>query len=67
MTRFGRASRTMDLLGLALLTMMMVILWVQHSALAADTDALAAPDAVGAVETGVGTTGPIAPAGVEHL
>lgn len=67
MTRFGRASRSMDLLGLALLTMMMVLLWVQHSALAADLDAHTAPDAVGAVESGVGTMGPVAPAGVEHL
>ena len=67
MTRFGRASRSMDRLGLALLTMMMVLLWVQHSALAADLDARTAPDAVGAVESGVGMTGPVAPAGVEHL
>ena len=68
MTRFGRASRQMDLIGLALLLMMTVMLWVQNSALAADANAHAVPDAVGAVTTGGdGTTGSIAPAGVEHL
>ena len=67
MTRFGRASREMDLIGLALLLMMTVMLWVQNSALAADANAHAVPDAVGAVTGGEGTTGSIAPAGVEHL
>lgn len=67
MTRFGRASRTMDLLGLALLTTMMVMLWVQNSALAADADAQIAPDAVGAVMGGDGTTGSVVSAGAEHL
>ena len=46
MTRFGRASRRMDLIGLALLALMMVVLWVQHSAVAAEATAQVAPEAV---------------------
>ena len=48
MTHFGRASRRMDMFGLALLVMMMGVLWFQHAALAADTTA---PTAIGSTAT----------------
>lgn len=67
MTRFGRASRQMDIFGLALMTMMMLLLWVQHSALAADGGARAGTDPVGAVTEDGGSTGSVASAGAQHL
>ncbi len=66
MTHFGQASRTKDLIGIALISMMMVLLWV-NSALATDRAAHTAPDAVGAVTGEVGTTGSIGPVRAEHL
>ena len=66
MIRFGRASRRMDLIGLALLAMMMVVLWVQRSAVAAEAAAQGAPDAVGVVLDGEEAT-TVAPDGAERI
>ena len=47
MTHFGRASRRMDLFGLALLISMMGVLWLQHATRAAEVAAQSPPTAIG--------------------
>ncbi len=64
--RLGRASRTMDLVGLALLWMTAVLLWVQDSVPVADTNVQTAPDAVSTEVGWVKTTGSVVFAGAEH-
>ncbi len=66
MTRFGGASRRMDYVGLLLLSVMMVMLWV-NSTLAADGSALAQPDPVGAERGDDGGLGSVDAAGVELI
>lgn len=66
MTRFGGASRRMDFVGLLLLSVMMVMLWV-NSTLAADGSALVQPDTAGAERGDDGGLGSVEAAGVEFL
>lgn len=65
MITFGRPSLTKDLIGIAVLSVTLVLLWVESSLAAGGTTA-AAPDAADVVEAGqVMTTTVAAPAGVD--
>jgi hypothetical protein len=67
MIAFGRPSRVKDLIGIAVLSLTVALLWVESS-LAAGGSAAVAPEAADVVEVvPMTTTAVAAPAGVDRI